>query len=142
MALGDTFKLTKAEPEDEEEPIYSLRSKRKGVATEKAESVKPAMFHPKLSSGSDNNVNYDDYLNQLVEEEEEPVVSNPAKVTPLNYPLLGGESAGAGPPQQQQQHHTPSLDEQLSGDFPIMNTTRPQEKEETLQSLMGVPQGE
>jgi hypothetical protein len=120
--------------EDEgEEPVYSLRSKKGKPPKRKPVERKTAsaLPLPKVVPSESGEINYDDYLDQLVEEEEEPVgslsLSEVLPVLPGNFPLAGG--------------HSPSLNEQLSEDFPVINSSRSrsqQPKEETLQSLVGM----
>ena len=58
---------------NEENPVYSLRSRGRGKKRAGPSLNKPSAFRPKLLSESDNEVSYDDYLDQLLDEEEEDV---------------------------------------------------------------------
>ena len=128
-------KETSALTEEDEEPvIYSLRSKGKGNRRKRAghSLKKPAVVRPKLHSESDTTeVNYDDYLDQLLEEEEEEEA--PGKNILEISSLSGGQSLlGAG------QDVSPSLDDQLSQGFlggPSGSSN--QTKGESLHSLIG-----
>lgn len=130
---GEVAQLQEKE-EEEEEPVYSLRSKKGKLAAKRKLTGKKAAAPtlPKVVPSGSGEISYDDYLDQLVEEEEEPVGGlSLSKVLPvLHFPLVEEEEAGNS--------HTPTLDEQLSEDFPMINGGRREAKEETLQSLVGI----
>ena len=64
MSLG-------ANDEDEDDVFnYALRPRQAGMKRKK-DATKPPAFRPKLLSESDDDINYDDYLDQLVDEEED-----------------------------------------------------------------------
>lgn len=123
---------------EKEEPVYSLRSKGKetkrkwGVPTAK----KPPPIRPKMPSDG-GGINYDDYLDQLVEEEEEKPSSGASESLLSNLPVLVSAP---------DMDAIPTLDQQLSRDFPLINgsgSDRPEhEREESLQSLVGIKPGQ
>ena len=146
-------------PQGEEFATYSLRSK-----AAKESKSKPALsakktrggVRPKLLSDSDSDVNYDDYLDQLVEEEEEEpgvggadgeagggVAAALSLTSALSgdFPLLGGASSSSAGVQEEED--VPSLDEQLRGDFQLINgsTGGQQEMATSLQALVGIKPG-
>lgn len=138
---------TPTETAVEEEPAYSLRSKAKDSWQKGKRVAGKASFHPKVLSDSDSDVNYDDYLDQLEDEEEEvgegqgagPSRGSSAPELTLTDTLSKGfPTLGNG--------DVKSLDQQLSGDFPVTDSSSAGaaggNKQETLQSLVGITSGE
>ena len=134
LSLSDEFGGVKTTPQEEADlAAYSLRSKSKTAPSAKG-------VRPKLLSDSDSDINYDDYLDQLVdeEEEEEPgeekggVALSLSSALSGDFPLLGDTPA------------VPSLEEELSGAFPLINGSTGGGQEEgagSLQALVGIEPG-
>ena len=123
--------------EDGEGIVYSLRSRQKTANERKREagstSKRPPVFRPKMISASDDGVNYDDYLDQLVDEEEDD--KNPVTIAmedsltstlSKSFPVVGSkeekeEEVFIGRSVED------SLTSALSGGFPLVGG-----KEETV----------
>ena len=116
-------------PKENEILAYSLRSKAKESTSKTAPSAKKTLppragVRPNLLSDSDSDVNYDDYLDQLVEEEEEEpggggvaVALTLSSALSGDFPLLGGAAKAQGGKVEA----VPSLDEQLNMEFPLIS---------------------
>ncbi len=110
--------------EEEDELTYSLRSRGRGNSRKRAGSSlqKPAPVRPKLIGESD--VNYDDYLDQLLEEEEEEEEGE----EPIKKASEGSISLSRGFPPAGKD----SFADQIGENFPILGSG----PEETLESLI------
>ena len=127
-----------------------------GSQTKGASSLRPkGVFRPKIMSDSDSEGDYDDYLDQLDEEEDDVVdtknsASLLANTLSEGFPLIGGSSASSltslfeagGKPEEATNQVLGSVGDPFSEDFPVIgkDADKSSTKQNTLMSLIAVGQ--